>query len=57
MHHAIGDSGRSRRRRQWKRAEKQARTIKYQLTVAKLRLAKDVDDAVGAVSREMEFAI
>jgi hypothetical protein len=42
---------------QWKRAEKQARSIKYQLTVAKLPLAKDVDDAAGAVSREMEFAI
>jgi predicted transcriptional regulator len=34
---------------QWKRAEKQARSIKYQLTVAKLPLAKDVDNAAGAV--------
>jgi DNA replication protein DnaC len=29
-------------------AEKQARSIKYQLTLAKLPLAKDIDDAVFA---------
>ena len=42
---------------QWRRAEKQARSIRYQVTVAKLTLAKDVDDAAGTVSREMELAI
>jgi hypothetical protein len=32
-------------------AEKQARSIKYQITIAKLPLAKDIDDFVGARPR------
>ena len=36
--------GQSRRRIKAEIAEKQARSIKYQMTIAKLPLAKDIDD-------------